>query len=411
MAMHYCTYAQVAASKTGISPDASAILDVSGNDGGLLIPRMTESERDLISLPAHSLMIYQTDGTTGYYYNSGTAALPIWTPIAGENCSSKTLIDELPFTISTAGSYYLAANLMGSAGEHGIIVNSSNVVIDLNGYTIDGNSKSGNAGIILQTSSINVSIFNGNIVDWGQHGIGGANSDQGKLKYINASNNSFDGISVGDNWVVEYCVASNNGFDGIDVSNSCNVSNCTSADNTSDGIESSSGSNISHCTVENNNTGINAIGANTVSHCNSYNNSNHGYNLGSGSNLQNCTSIDNTGSGYYLNSAVHANDNFARNNGSYGFRILSDSHITSNTCDSNSSDAYYVQSTSNSLEGNLATDHSIGYNIQGSDNLVIKNKASNCTTTHIASGGNLIATFLTSADFSDNSIPHANIEF
>lgn len=60
----------------GETPDASALLDlnVSGisEKKGLLIPRMTESEKLEISSPATSLLVYQTDATSGYYYYDGT---------------------------------------------------------------------------------------------------------------------------------------------------------------------------------------------------------------------------------------------------------------------------------------------------------------------------------------------------
>jgi hypothetical protein len=50
------------------SPDNSAIPDVKSNSQGLLIPRMTEVQRNAIALPAEGLMIFQTDGTSGFYY-------------------------------------------------------------------------------------------------------------------------------------------------------------------------------------------------------------------------------------------------------------------------------------------------------------------------------------------------------
>jgi hypothetical protein len=68
----------VAINNDSSSPDASAMLDVKSTDAGILIPRMLESERDAIVSPATSLLIYQTDNTAGYYYNSGTPAAPVW---------------------------------------------------------------------------------------------------------------------------------------------------------------------------------------------------------------------------------------------------------------------------------------------------------------------------------------------
>lgn len=54
------------------SPDASAALEINSTDGGLLIPKMTQAERLLISSPAEGLLVYQTDNTTGFYYYDGT---------------------------------------------------------------------------------------------------------------------------------------------------------------------------------------------------------------------------------------------------------------------------------------------------------------------------------------------------
>ena len=65
------TYAQVGIGTT--TPDASSALDITSTTKGLLIPRMTAAQRDAISSPATGLMIYQTDGTAGFYYYNGSS--------------------------------------------------------------------------------------------------------------------------------------------------------------------------------------------------------------------------------------------------------------------------------------------------------------------------------------------------
>ncbi len=67
--------------QTGIgttTPDASAKLEIFSTDKGLLIPRMTLSQRTAITSPANGLLVYQTDGVIGVYVNSGTSASPAW---------------------------------------------------------------------------------------------------------------------------------------------------------------------------------------------------------------------------------------------------------------------------------------------------------------------------------------------
>jgi len=68
------SYAQtgVAINTTGDNPDTSAMLDVSSTTKGLLIPRMTQAQRTAIASPATGLLVFQTDGSAGFYYYYGT---------------------------------------------------------------------------------------------------------------------------------------------------------------------------------------------------------------------------------------------------------------------------------------------------------------------------------------------------
>lgn len=62
------------------SPDASSILDATAIDRGILIPRMTTVQRNAISSPAKSLLIFDTDQNM-FYYNAGTPATTNWVPL------------------------------------------------------------------------------------------------------------------------------------------------------------------------------------------------------------------------------------------------------------------------------------------------------------------------------------------
>jgi hypothetical protein len=63
---------------TGAAADTSAILDLSTSNKGFLPPRMTAAQRGGIVQPATGLVVYQTDGTSGLYYNVGGPLTPNW---------------------------------------------------------------------------------------------------------------------------------------------------------------------------------------------------------------------------------------------------------------------------------------------------------------------------------------------
>jgi hypothetical protein len=65
----------------GSAADGSALLDVKSTAGtpkGMLVPRMTATDRGNIGSPATGLIVYQTDAPAGFYYNAGTPGSPSW---------------------------------------------------------------------------------------------------------------------------------------------------------------------------------------------------------------------------------------------------------------------------------------------------------------------------------------------
>ncbi len=64
---------------TGAAADASAIIDASSTSQGVLVPRMTAAQKTAIASPATGLMIFQMDGTAGFYYYPGSG----WSAVGG----------------------------------------------------------------------------------------------------------------------------------------------------------------------------------------------------------------------------------------------------------------------------------------------------------------------------------------
>ena len=112
-----------------VTPNASSILEVKSTTKGVLVPRMTKTQRDAIVSPVQGLLIYQTNSTPGIYYYEGA-----WTAVGGKsankslsNLTAPTAVNVnlLPGTNNTVdlgssslgwkdvyanGSYYLGGN-------------------------------------------------------------------------------------------------------------------------------------------------------------------------------------------------------------------------------------------------------------------------------------------------------------
>ncbi|MEI6143336.1 MAG: hypothetical protein WCP85_28925 [Mariniphaga sp.] len=109
----------------GSSPDASAMLDVSSTTKGFLPPRMTASEKAAISNPATGLLIYQTNGTAGFYYYNGAAWVAI--PSDGGNDISYMNLPLAPnaaveiSTFGTAKTNYLILDFQDQSTNNPLI--------------------------------------------------------------------------------------------------------------------------------------------------------------------------------------------------------------------------------------------------------------------------------------------------
>lgn len=120
------TFAQVGINTE--TPDASAALDITSTTGGLLVPRMTETQRDAISPAATGLMIYQTDGTAGFYYYNGNS----WEGYYSKN-EVDVLIANLQPTTYNIGDIVNGGVVfwLDSTGQHGLVCAFSDVAISV----------------------------------------------------------------------------------------------------------------------------------------------------------------------------------------------------------------------------------------------------------------------------------------
>lgn len=154
----------VAINTTGNPANGSAMLDITSTTRGLLIPRMTQSERNSIPVSASTdgLIVYQTDNQYGfYYYSAFTSSWSLISPASGNGNYIFNQIAQQPssnFNISGAGVIGTTFNVGGLSTLTGVTntgaLTSSGGVISLN------NNSNFAANINTGTSTGNVTIGN-----------------------------------------------------------------------------------------------------------------------------------------------------------------------------------------------------------------------------------------------------------
>jgi hypothetical protein len=145
--------------QTGIgttTPNASAKLEIASTDKGLLIPRMTSTQKGNITSPANGLLIYQTDGVVGFYVNTGTSASPTWTRINIDWVRTGNDIAYTAGNVSTTGTLTGGNSSASSLSGFGANINTQSGTT----YTIDATDN----GKVIQTtgaSAITITIPSG----------------------------------------------------------------------------------------------------------------------------------------------------------------------------------------------------------------------------------------------------------
>lgn len=131
-----------------VSPDVSSSLDINATNKGFLPPRMTNTQRDAISLPATGLIIYSTTSNC-LQTNIGSPTAPNWGCIAVQGGAVVQVNSLTPINNRDASEICLGSLCVrhdGSTGEGSIHVRSNT------GANI---SYSSVAGFQIATSGVN----------------------------------------------------------------------------------------------------------------------------------------------------------------------------------------------------------------------------------------------------------------
>jgi hypothetical protein len=148
-------------------PNGSAMLDVKSTTKGMLVPRMTATERGNISTPATGLLVFQTDGTSGFYYYTGSGST--WALIGGSSGSSGTVtsidvsggstgLTSSGGPVTTSGTVTLAGTLAVANGGTGTTTGS---ITGTSALTFAAGGS--NQNVTLTPSGTGNTLLNGNV--------------------------------------------------------------------------------------------------------------------------------------------------------------------------------------------------------------------------------------------------------
>lgn len=180
-----------------------------------------------------------------------------------------------PYTISVPGYYRLTGNLTKTAADgtvSAIVIASSNVTLDLAGFTIAGPgtcTRNATTGVVTCTGHVagsgiqesgndNIKVLNGTLRGF-FNGISAGGTGV-TIMNVAAVENAFAGISsIGDGSVVKFCAAFRNGTNGVTIQNHGHVRETDASMNDDYGISANQASAV----VENMVTG-NRLGGMTL---------------------------------------------------------------------------------------------------------------------------------------------------
>lgn len=134
---------------------------------------------------------------------------------------------DLPLTITAPGVYVVVEPLVGVEHHNGITIDSDDVVLDLNGFTLSGGLNTLDGVHVTSGPRRGVFVQNGAVRGWGGDGVDAAGGSSTEhvitLRGLSLLANSGQGIRAGSVVHVLSCMAEGNSSVGISVGGQCLV--------------------------------------------------------------------------------------------------------------------------------------------------------------------------------------------
>ena len=253
--------------------------------------------------------------------------------------------------ISQPGSYYLTGNITGVSGDNGILIDASDVTLDLNGFALIGVPGSSH-GIRVNAAQTNLTIRNGVVKAWGGSGIEASTAANSTVEDVHVSDNLIGfGITIGAHSIVKNCTSRDNTV-GISAGDDAVVQSCTASSNVNGGIATGQNSLVSDCTVEENG-GV-------------------GIGPGQGSTVRGCVVRSSGGDGIGAANNCLITGNLSRANG-----------VTDGA-------GIHVAGINNRIEENQVIGNDRGIDVDMGSNVIVRNSATANATEYDIAAGNVV---------------------
>ena len=276
-------------------------------------------------------------------------------------------ISSLPYDISAPGSYYVTSNLTGVSSAYGIRINSSDVTLDLSGFTLTG-VPGAFYGIATPSGLTNIVIRNGTVRGWGFVGVDTTANYNAVVENVVSTHNA-GGFTLGADSSIRNCKAMYNVNVGISVDDRGSVKDCVSERNGLTGIRAGMFSSATGCLVVSNSSGgIIVLDSSSVTDCEVY-----------------------------------------ATSGSDAIQISYQCRAERNHCARNTGAGIHATLTYNRIDSNHLIGNNRGIKVDFCNNVIVRNSAgANTVDYDLTVGCNTFGPIVYNANVATNSNPHAN---